>query len=106
MKYYTCQNCGSNLDLGERCNCLYPEIKHCTKDGIVVEALEWTGRNYADMECLLLHSHFYYDFNRVEGGLVLRTREKDCPVQIGQYILKIKTDTYDVCNLKDLKEIL
>lgn len=103
--YHTCKNCSANLDFGEFCDCQYPKVRVFEKDNTKMESLEWTGKNYADMEDFLNRRNFYYDFNVVKGGLVLKTQEKDYVVNIGQSVLKAADNTYSVCDFSSKGDI-
>ena len=70
------------------------------KKPVVIDAVQWTGKNHREMFDFLTENtfkeesmtvdgdHFYIDYNKVEGGLVIKTSEGDMNVSIGDYIIK------------------
>lgn len=70
------------------------------KKPVIIDAVQWTGRNQREMFDFLTENtfkeeymtvngdHFYIDHNKVEGGLVIKTSEGDMNVSIGDYIIK------------------
>lgn len=84
------------------------------KKPVEIEALQWTGQNHREMFNFLGGEdteymtasgvNFYIDFNKIEGGLVIKTLEGEHIATIGDYIIKgIKGEYYpckeDVFNL-------
>lgn len=77
------------------------------KKPVVIEALQWTGKNHREMFDFLTQDtfkdeymtvsgdHFYIDHNKVEGGLVIKTLEGEHLATIGDYIIKgVKGEFY------------
>jgi len=75
------------------------------KKPVVIDAVEWTGGNHREMWDFLTgkvdepinstDDNFYLDFNKVEGGLIIRTLEGEHIANIGDYIIKgIKGEFY------------
>ena len=76
-------------------------IKKYKKRPIVIEALKWT-RNGGEMHNFLSGKpydacayhmdssgeHFYIDYSKVHGGLMIKTSEGDMAVNIGDYVIK------------------
>ena len=68
------------------------------KKPVVIEALEWNGSNHRPMYEFLGGAHdeymstsgqnFYIDWNKVEGGLMIKTLEGEHKASIGDYIIK------------------
>lgn len=75
-------------------------MKKYRKKPIIIEALQWTGENFDEIVeflenrgkpegCMyLLGEHFYMDFNKVKGGLIIKTLEGEHIATIGDYIIK------------------
>jgi hypothetical protein len=73
-------------------------IKKFRKKPVVIEALKWTGQNHREMYDFLegkpdLHMdasgvNFYLNFEKVEGGLIIKTEEGEHLASIGDYIIK------------------
>lgn len=67
------------------------------KKPVIIEALQWTGKNHRKMFDFLTGTvdqpmtttgdHFYIDHNKVAGGLVIRTLEGEHLASIGDYII-------------------
>lgn len=75
------------------------------KKPVVIDALQWSGKNPRAMSEFLgeqpdkylaaTNSNFYIDHTKVEGGLVIRTLEGEHLASIGDYIIKgIKGEYY------------
>ena len=75
------------------------------KKPIEIEALQWTGENHRQMfnflggedeEYMTAQGiNFYIDFNKVDGGLVIKTLEGEHLATIGDYVIKgIKGEYY------------
>lgn len=70
------------------------------KKPVVVEAIQWTGKNHIEMFDFLTNYEkpkgymsscedtFYIDHEKVKGGLVIRTLEGEHIATIGDYIIK------------------
>lgn len=70
------------------------------KKPVVIDALQWTGKNHREMFDFLTENafdkehmtvngdHFYIDHNKVEGGLVIKTSEGDMSVSIGDFVIR------------------
>ncbi len=70
------------------------------KKPVVIDAVQWTGKNHREMFDFLTENtfkeehitvdgyHFYINHNKVKGGLVIKTSEGDMNVSIGDYIIK------------------
>ena len=70
------------------------------KKPVVIEAIQWTGRNQREMFDYLTNykltnefisnygDNFYIDHSKVEGGLVIKTLEGEHIASIGDYIIK------------------
>ena len=90
------------------------------KKPVEIEALQWTGQNHREMFNFLRRPfgiyaedteymtaagvNFYIDFNKIEGGLIIKTLEGEHIATIGDYIIKgVKGEYYpckeDVFNL-------
>ena len=78
------------------------------KKPVIVDAVEWTGRNHREMYDFLTgrqyerhievqSDHFYIDHSRGEGGLVIKTLEGDMFANIGDYIIKGVAGEYYAC---------
>jgi len=80
---------------------------------VVIEAMKWDGKNHREMydfleyppEEALVHSidsigkNFYMDFNKIEGGLVIKTLEGEHLASIGDWIIKgVAGEFYPVKN--------
>lgn len=73
-------------------------VKKYIKEPIVIEALQWTGENHRDMINFLTYientelpsegENFYFDTDKVEGGLIIKTLEGEHIAQINDYIIK------------------
>ena len=75
------------------------------KKPIEIEALQWTGENHREIFNFLGNEdteymtaagiNFYIDFNKVKGGLIIKTLEGEHIATIGDYIIKgIKGEYY------------
>ena len=73
-------------------------VKRYRKKPVVVEALQWTGRNEIAMFDFLADMHgrtFEINHSAGEGGLVIKTLEGNHFANIGDYIIKgIKGEFY------------
>lgn len=70
------------------------------KKPVVIEAIQWTGKNHREMFDFLTNyefvnefisnngDNFYIDHSKVEGGLVIKTLEGEHIASIGDYIIK------------------
>lgn len=70
------------------------------KKPVIIEAIQWTGFNHRVMFDFLTYNqyvndfiatygnNFYIDHNKVEGGLIIKTREGEHIASIGDYIIK------------------
>ena len=75
------------------------------KKPVEIEALQWTGENHRQMFNFLGGEddeymtasgiNFYIDFNKIDGGLIIKTLEGEHLATIGDYIIKgIKGEYY------------
>lgn len=75
------------------------------KKPVVIEAVQWTGKNHREMWDFLTGKHddyiqasadtFYIDHDRVQGGLIIKTLEGEHIASIGDFIIKgIKGEFY------------
>lgn len=75
------------------------------KKPVVVEAVQWTGKNHRQMFDFLEDKpdeymtangkNFYIDHSKVAGGLMIKTLEGEHIASIGDYIIKgIKGEFY------------
>ena len=77
------------------------------KKPVEIEALQWTGQNHREMFNFLGGEdteymtasgvNFYIDFNKIEGGLVIKTLEGEHIATIGDYIIKGVKGEYYPC---------
>ena len=77
------------------------------KKPVEIEALQWTGENHRQMfnflggedEKYMTASgiNFYKDFNKVDGGLIIKTLEGEHIATIGDYIIKGVKGEYYPC---------
>lgn len=79
------------------------------KKPVVIDALQWTGKNHREMFDFLTQdtfkeeymkvsgNHFYIDHNKVKGGLVIKTLEGEHLASIGDYIIKGVQGEYYPC---------
>lgn len=70
------------------------------KKPVVIDAVQWTGKNHREMFDFLTENtfkeesmtvsrdHFYIDHSKVEGGLVIKTSEGDMIVSVSDYVIK------------------
>lgn len=70
------------------------------KKPVVIEAIEWTGKNHREMYNFLTNNkytsdsiqtngeYFYLDFTKVSGGLIIKTLEGEHIATIGDFIIK------------------
>lgn len=83
------------------------EIKQYRKKPIVIRAVQWTGSNHREMHDFLLGNpdeymktrgeHFEIDHTKVEGGLVIKTKEGGMAATVGDYIIKGIAGEYYPC---------
>ncbi len=75
------------------------------KKPVVIEAVQWTGKNHREMWDFLTGKvndyiqpsgdNFYIDHNKIKGGLVIKTLEGEHIATIGDYIIKgVKGEFY------------
>lgn len=77
------------------------------KKPVVIDALQWTGKNHRAMFDFLTentfdevamkayHDNFYIDHSKVEGGLIIRTLEGEHIASIGDFIIRgVKVEYY------------
>lgn len=77
------------------------------KKPVVIEAIQWTGKNHREMFDFLTNyefinefisnngDNFYIDHSKVKGGLVIKTLEGEHIASIGDYIIKgVKGEFY------------
>ena len=79
------------------------------KKPVVIDALQWTGKNHREMFDFLTENsfdeehmivnddHFYIDHNKVRGGLIIKTLEGEHIATIGDYIIKGVKGEYYPC---------
>jgi hypothetical protein len=77
------------------------------KKPIVIEAMQWDGKNHRDMYEFLGGSkeeylttegdNFYIDHGKVTGGLVIKTLEGEHLASIGDFIIKGVNGEYYPC---------
>lgn len=79
------------------------------KKPVVIDALQWTGKNHREMFDFLTENsfdeehmivngdHFYIDHINVKGGLVIKTLEGDHVAKIGDYIIRGVKGEYYPC---------
>ena len=68
------------------------------KKPVVIEAVQWTGKNHREMYDFLegkpdgyieaFGKNFYIDHDKVYGGLIIKTLEGEHIASIGDYIIK------------------
>ena len=70
------------------------------KKPVVIDAVEWTGKNHREMFDFLTGTHdmpmtaggqdftFYIDHSKISGGLIINTLEGEHIASIGDYIIK------------------
>ena len=70
------------------------------KKAVVIDAIQWSGKNYREMFDFLTNyeltnefmstsgENFYIDHDKVKGGLIIKTLEGDHLASIGDYIIK------------------
>lgn len=76
---------------------MFAEPQRYQKIPVDVTALEWTGKNHADMEKFLNRENFYYDFSRIKGGLIIKTLEGEHAASIGDFIICDVAGEYYPC---------
>lgn len=77
------------------------------KKPVYVEAIQWTGKNHREMFDFLTNyeklneymtsigDNFYINHNKVEGGLIIKTLEREHIANIGDYIIRgVKGEFY------------
>lgn len=79
------------------------------KKPVVIDAVQWTGKNHREMFDFLTENtfkeesmtvsgdHFYIDHSKVEGGLIIRTLEGEHLATIGDYIIRGVQGEYYPC---------
>ncbi len=58
------------------------------KKPVIVEAVLWDGSNISELRQFLGDSVFFFDENRVIGGLIVKTLEGENSASIGDYIVR------------------
>lgn len=68
------------------------------KKPVVIEAIQWDGKNHREMYDFLEHkendfihaegTNFYIDHGKVAGGLIIKTLEGEHLASIGDWIIK------------------
>ncbi len=68
------------------------------KKPVVIEAVQWTGKNHRKMWDFLTGKtdsyikasgdNFYIDHNKVVGGLIIKTLEGEHKASIGDFVIK------------------
>jgi len=75
------------------------------KKPVVIEAIQWTGKNHREQNDFLggdpknylstSGTHFYIDHSKVDGGLIIKTLEGEHIASIGDFIIKgVKGEFY------------
>jgi hypothetical protein len=74
------------------------EIMKYRKKPVVIEAVQWTGKNHRDMWDFLTGKtdsymdasgdNFYIDHDKIAGGLIIKTLEGEHIASIGDFIIK------------------
>jgi hypothetical protein len=77
------------------------------KKPVVIDALQWTGKNHRPMFEFLggkqgdyidsTGNNFYIDHNKVDGGLIIKTLEGEHLATIGDWIIKGVKGEYYPC---------
>ncbi len=77
------------------------------KKPVVIEAVQWTGKNHREMFDFLENrpddyitttgEHFYIDHDKVQGGLIIKTPEGEQPASIGDFIVKGVNGEFHPC---------
>jgi len=79
------------------------------KKPVEIEALQWTGKNHREMYDFLTQNafdkeymkvsgeNFYIDHSKVEGGLIIKTLEREHIATIGDYIIRGVKGEYYPC---------
>ncbi len=79
------------------------------KKPVVIDAVQWTGKNHREMYDFLTENtfkeegmtvsedHFYIDHGKVEGGLIIRTLEGEHLATIGDFIIRGVQGEYYPC---------
>lgn len=77
------------------------------KKPVVIDAVLWTGNNHREMYDFLggdpddymtaYGDNFYIDFNKVKGGLMIKTLEGEHKASIGDWIIKGVHGEYYPC---------
>ena len=68
------------------------------KKPIIIEAIQWTGKNHREMWDFLTgktdeymtasEDNFYIDHSKIVGGLIIRTLEGEHMASVSDYIIK------------------
>ena len=68
------------------------------KKPVVIDAVQWTGKNYREMFNFLENKpdeyitatgkNFYIDHDKVQGGLIIKTLEGEHLASVGDFIIK------------------
>ena len=79
------------------------------KKPVVIDAVQWTGKNHREMfdfltentfseQNMTVHGdHFYIDHTKTEGGLIIKTLEGEHLATIGDYIIRGVQGEYYPC---------
>jgi DNA-directed RNA polymerase subunit RPC12/RpoP len=80
-----------------------------TKKPVVIDAVQWTGKNHREIFDFLTENafdkesmkvtgdNFYIDHSKVEGGLIIKTLEGEHLATIGDYIIRGVQGEYYPC---------
>jgi hypothetical protein len=80
-----------------------------TKKLVVIDAVQWTGKNHREIFDFLTENafdkesmqvtgdHFHIDHTKVEGGLIIKTSEGEHLATIGDYIIRGVQGEYYPC---------
>jgi hypothetical protein len=77
------------------------------KKPVIIEAVQWTGKNHREMYDFLTDDindyikpngdNFYIDHNKIRGGLIIKTLEGEHVASIGDFIIKGVNGEYYPC---------
>ena len=78
------------------------------KKPVVIDAVQWDGKNHREMFEFLCGKigtyissdgdNFYIDWNKVEGGLIIKTLEGKHVASIGDWVIKGISGEFYPCN--------
>lgn len=77
------------------------------KKPVVIEAIQWTGKNHRDMFDFLtgtqdqvistVGNNFYIDHNKVEGGLIIKSPDGEHIASINDFIIQVLPNEFYPC---------